>query len=166
MSLAGAVEIVGEALAQGAGASQLSTGGIRMLGVTTAQRSALLPDVPTLKESGIDVDTWNSLIAPAGTPERRGGEDRARGRGGVRRPREARDAVHGADPRHAGRVSRPHRRQPRAVDTGDPRGEDPGELRTGPFRPDFGTDISTFICTFYDHGLRDGCCRPATGASA
>ncbi|MDZ4369143.1 MAG: tripartite tricarboxylate transporter substrate-binding protein, partial [Afipia sp.] len=29
-----------------------------------------LPDVPTLKESGIDVesDAWNALIAPAGTP--------------------------------------------------------------------------------------------------
>jgi tripartite-type tricarboxylate transporter receptor subunit TctC len=42
-----------------------------MLAVTTAKRSALLPDVPTLKESGIDVeaDAWNGLIAPAGTPE-------------------------------------------------------------------------------------------------
>ncbi len=43
---------------------------IRMLAVTTAARSALMPGVPTLKESGIDVevDTWDGLIAPAGTP--------------------------------------------------------------------------------------------------
>jgi tripartite-type tricarboxylate transporter receptor subunit TctC len=39
--------------------------------VATAARSALLPGVPTLKESGVDVevDTWNGLIAPAGTPD-------------------------------------------------------------------------------------------------
>jgi len=47
-------------------------GAVKMLAVTTAKRSALLPDVPTLKESGIDVeaDAWNGLVAPAGTPER------------------------------------------------------------------------------------------------
>jgi tripartite-type tricarboxylate transporter receptor subunit TctC len=41
-----------------------------MLAVTTAKRSPLLPDVPTLKEAGIDVeaDAWNGLVAPAGTP--------------------------------------------------------------------------------------------------
>jgi tripartite-type tricarboxylate transporter receptor subunit TctC len=46
-------------------------GAVKMLAVTTPQRSALLPDVPTLKESGIDVeaDAWNGLIAPAGTPQ-------------------------------------------------------------------------------------------------
>ena len=45
-------------------------GAVKMLAVTTAKRSALLPGVPTLKESGIDVeaDAWNGLIAPAGTP--------------------------------------------------------------------------------------------------
>jgi tripartite-type tricarboxylate transporter receptor subunit TctC len=65
----GDVDIV--CLPAAAVASQLASGGIRMLGVTTAARSALLPDVPTLKESGIDVevDTWNGLIAPAGTPD-------------------------------------------------------------------------------------------------
>ena len=41
-----------------------------MLAVSTAKRSPFLPDVPTLKESGIDVeaDAWNGLIAPGGTP--------------------------------------------------------------------------------------------------
>ena len=50
---------------------QLGSGAIKMLAVSTAQRSALLPGVPTLKESGIDVeaDAWNGLIAPAGIPD-------------------------------------------------------------------------------------------------
>jgi len=45
-------------------------GTVKMLAVTTAKRSPLLPDVPTLKESGIDIeaDAWNGLIAPAATP--------------------------------------------------------------------------------------------------
>jgi len=36
--------------------------------VTTAARSPFLPDVPTLKESGIDVqsDAWNALVGPGG----------------------------------------------------------------------------------------------------
>ena len=44
--------------------------GLKILAVTTPKRSAFLPDYPTLKESGIDVesDAWNGLIAPAGTP--------------------------------------------------------------------------------------------------
>ncbi|MBN9580571.1 MAG: tripartite tricarboxylate transporter substrate binding protein [Afipia sp.] len=49
---------------------QLAGGAVKILAVATAQRSRFLPDVPTLKESGIDVesDAWNALIAPAGTP--------------------------------------------------------------------------------------------------
>jgi tripartite-type tricarboxylate transporter receptor subunit TctC len=51
--------------------SQMSTGRIRMLAVTSRQRSALLPDVPTLKEAGVDVEAnaWIGLIAPVKTPE-------------------------------------------------------------------------------------------------
>lgn len=47
-----------------------ATGAVRILAVSTARPSPYLPDVPTLKESGIDVeaDAWNGLIAPAGTP--------------------------------------------------------------------------------------------------
>jgi tripartite-type tricarboxylate transporter receptor subunit TctC len=50
---------------------QLKSGTIKLLAITTAQRSTLLPGVPTLKESGIDVeaDAWMGLIAPAGIPE-------------------------------------------------------------------------------------------------
>lgn len=48
----------------------LASGAVRILAVSTPQRSPLLPGVPTLKESGIDVqsDAWNALIAPSGTP--------------------------------------------------------------------------------------------------
>jgi tripartite-type tricarboxylate transporter receptor subunit TctC len=50
---------------------QASAGKIKILAISTAARSSLLPDVPTLKEAGIDVeaDAWMGLIAPAKTPE-------------------------------------------------------------------------------------------------
>jgi tripartite-type tricarboxylate transporter receptor subunit TctC len=43
---------------------------IRAIASSGSHRSPLQPDVPTLRESGIDaaVDGWNSLVAPAGTP--------------------------------------------------------------------------------------------------
>jgi tripartite-type tricarboxylate transporter receptor subunit TctC len=51
--------------------SQMPTGRIRMLAVTSQRRSALLPDVPTLKEAGVDVEAnaWIGLVAPVKTPE-------------------------------------------------------------------------------------------------
>ena len=50
---------------------QLATGAVKILAVTTAQRSPFLPDVPTLRESGIDVqsDAWNALVGPGGLPK-------------------------------------------------------------------------------------------------
>jgi tripartite-type tricarboxylate transporter receptor subunit TctC len=47
------------------------SGAVKILAITSGKRSALLPDVPTLKEAGIELeaDAWNGLIAPAGTPE-------------------------------------------------------------------------------------------------
>lgn len=49
----------------------IPSGKIKILAVTTAQRSPFLPDVPTLIESGVNVqsDAWNALIAPGGTPD-------------------------------------------------------------------------------------------------
>jgi tripartite-type tricarboxylate transporter receptor subunit TctC len=43
---------------------------IRAIASSGSRRSPQQPDVPTLRESGIDaaVDGWNSLVAPAGTP--------------------------------------------------------------------------------------------------
>jgi tripartite-type tricarboxylate transporter receptor subunit TctC len=50
---------------------QAAAGTVKILAVSTARRSPYLPDAPTLKESGIDVeaDAWNGLIAPGGTPK-------------------------------------------------------------------------------------------------
>jgi tripartite-type tricarboxylate transporter receptor subunit TctC len=49
---------------------QVKAGKVKVLAVSTPERSPYLPDVPTLKESGIDVeaDAWMGLIAPGGTP--------------------------------------------------------------------------------------------------
>ena len=47
-------------------------GKLKMLAVTSPQRSALLPALPTLREAGIagvEADAWAGLIAPAGTSE-------------------------------------------------------------------------------------------------
>ena len=46
-------------------------GRLRALAVSTARRSALLPEVPTIAESGLkgfDIGTWFGWLAPAGTP--------------------------------------------------------------------------------------------------
>jgi tripartite-type tricarboxylate transporter receptor subunit TctC len=46
-------------------------GKLKMLAVTSPERSPLLPDLPTLREAGIvgvEADAWVGLIAPAGTP--------------------------------------------------------------------------------------------------
>ena len=46
-------------------------GRVRALAVTTAHRSRLLPDLPTLAEAGVPgyaASSWQSLQAPAGTP--------------------------------------------------------------------------------------------------
>jgi tripartite-type tricarboxylate transporter receptor subunit TctC len=43
---------------------------LKLLAVTSPQRSPLLPDLPTLREAGIvgvEADAWVGLIAPAGT---------------------------------------------------------------------------------------------------
>jgi tripartite-type tricarboxylate transporter receptor subunit TctC len=50
---------------------QTAAGQIKILAVSTARRSRFLPEIPTLKEAGIDVeaDAWMGLIAPAHTPE-------------------------------------------------------------------------------------------------
>ena len=49
---------------------QAGPGKLRLLAVTSPQRSPLLPDLPTLREAGIagvEADAWVGLIAPAGT---------------------------------------------------------------------------------------------------
>ena len=49
----------------------IKAGKLRALAVTTAQRSSVAPDVPTLAESGLagyEISSWQAVFAPAGTP--------------------------------------------------------------------------------------------------
>ena len=49
----------------------IKSGNVKALAVTTAQRSPLVPDIPTLAESGLpgfETVAWFGLFAPAGTP--------------------------------------------------------------------------------------------------
>lgn len=49
----------------------IQSGKLRPLAVTSAKRSALLPEVPTLAEAGVkgaEMYEWNALFAPAATP--------------------------------------------------------------------------------------------------
>jgi len=50
---------------------QVKAGRLKALAVTTAQRSKLAPELPTMAEAGLqgfDISTWFGLFAPAGTP--------------------------------------------------------------------------------------------------
>ena len=51
---------------------QIKAGKLKALAVTSRQRSAALPDVPTVEEAaglkGFDATSWFGLLAPAGTP--------------------------------------------------------------------------------------------------
>ncbi|MBI5721392.1 MAG: tripartite tricarboxylate transporter substrate binding protein [Burkholderiales bacterium] len=52
-------------------AGSVQSGALKVLGVTSARRSPLLPDMPTLAEQGFpgyDLEIWFGLYAPAGTP--------------------------------------------------------------------------------------------------
>jgi tripartite-type tricarboxylate transporter receptor subunit TctC len=51
---------------------QVKAGKLKALAVTTAQRSKLAPELPTMAEAGLpgfDISTWFGLFAPAGTPK-------------------------------------------------------------------------------------------------
>jgi tripartite-type tricarboxylate transporter receptor subunit TctC len=51
--------------------AQIRAGRLRVLAVTSAQRTPLVPDAPTVAESGVpgyDIAVWAGLFAPAGTP--------------------------------------------------------------------------------------------------
>src|SRR5262249_47444777 len=50
----------------------IQSGTIRALAITTLKRTAVLPEVPTIAESGFpgfEATTWHALVAPAGTPK-------------------------------------------------------------------------------------------------
>lgn len=51
--------------------SHIRTGRVRALAIGTAQRSVIVPDLPTVAASGVpgyEANNWNGLVAPAGTP--------------------------------------------------------------------------------------------------
>ena len=49
----------------------VKSGKLRALAISSTQRSSLLPDLPTVAESGLRYETsgWYGLVAPAGTPQ-------------------------------------------------------------------------------------------------
>jgi tripartite-type tricarboxylate transporter receptor subunit TctC len=49
----------------------IKSGRVRLLGVTSARRSTILPQVPTIAETlpGYDMSPWIGAFAPAGTPK-------------------------------------------------------------------------------------------------
>lgn len=52
--------------------AQVKNGAVRMIAVSSNQRSPILPDVPTVAESGVpgyDSESWNGVAAPAKTPQ-------------------------------------------------------------------------------------------------
>ena len=56
----------------GAALTHIQSGRMRALGVTSARRSAILPNYPTVAESGLpgyDINAWIGAFAPAGTPK-------------------------------------------------------------------------------------------------
>jgi len=51
---------------------QLKSGAVRGLAITSRERSAAAPDIPTVAEAGLpgfEAQTWNSIAAPAGLPQ-------------------------------------------------------------------------------------------------
>jgi tripartite-type tricarboxylate transporter receptor subunit TctC len=68
-AIAGNVDLLVSSIPSAIG--QIKVGKLRPLAVTSAKRSSMLPDVPTVAELGykkFDVSTWYGLLAPAGTP--------------------------------------------------------------------------------------------------
>jgi len=68
-AVAGDVPIV--VVDSAAASAQIRAGRLRALAVTSAARTPLVPDVPTVAESGVpgyDIAVWAGLFAPAGTP--------------------------------------------------------------------------------------------------
>ncbi len=51
---------------------QVKAGKVRALAVTSRRQASLLPDVPTLDESGLkgyEAGSWYGILVPAGTPK-------------------------------------------------------------------------------------------------
>ena len=67
--LAGTVPVAFDNIATAV--QHVNAGKLRALGVTSATRSVVSPDVPTMAEAGLagyDISSWQAVFAPAGTP--------------------------------------------------------------------------------------------------
>jgi tripartite-type tricarboxylate transporter receptor subunit TctC len=67
--IGGQIQLMFDNLASSLG--QIRAGKVRALAVTTAKRSSLAPELPTIAESGLpgfDISTWFGVFAPGGTP--------------------------------------------------------------------------------------------------
>lgn len=67
--IAGQIQLMFDNLASSLG--QIRAGKVKALAVTTAKRTPLAPELPTIAESGLpgfDINTWFGAFAPAGTP--------------------------------------------------------------------------------------------------
>jgi len=68
--VAGQIQLMFDNLASSLG--QIRAGKVRALAVTTAKRTSLAPELPTIAESGLpgfDINTWFGVFAPAKTPQ-------------------------------------------------------------------------------------------------
>jgi tripartite-type tricarboxylate transporter receptor subunit TctC len=68
--LAGRIQLGGDQLSSSL--SEIRAGTLRALATNSAQRSAALPNVPTVREMGmpkLEMEGWNGLFAPAKTPK-------------------------------------------------------------------------------------------------
>ncbi|MGZ5123931.1 MAG: tripartite tricarboxylate transporter substrate binding protein [Burkholderiales bacterium] len=81
---------------------QIKAGRLRVLAVTSDKRSPVMPELPTLAESGLpgfDVTGWYALLAPAGTPRDIVGKVQADVAGALRVPAvHSRLSSEGAEP--------------------------------------------------------------------
>jgi tripartite-type tricarboxylate transporter receptor subunit TctC len=67
--LAGNIQLIFATAASSIG--HINSGKIRALAVTTAKRSTLVPDLPTVSEAGLkgfEANNWNGFLVPAKTP--------------------------------------------------------------------------------------------------
>ncbi|HXS53144.1 MAG TPA: tripartite tricarboxylate transporter substrate binding protein [Usitatibacter sp.] len=68
--IAGRVQLMFDNLASSLG--HIRAGSVKALAVTTAKRSSMAPQLPTIAESGLpgfDISTWFGVFAPGGTPQ-------------------------------------------------------------------------------------------------
>ena len=115
----------------------IRSGRLRVLAVTSAKRSAALPDVPTVAElgyPGYEVAAWYALLAPARTPAAIVNQLSAEVAKVVSVP-DTRErlllAGHRVGGQHAGRAHRTPESGDRALDAGDTRRGPQGGMMTG-----------------------------------